>query len=133
MHLDQEKEMDTQGAVKAFLTHAKARGLSHNTVQAYRWALNHITCDNLPDEPEAIESILAHAAPRLAQESLHDLWRVLRTFFRWARLRFEMPDPTAQVTPPRCAVAFCPRPSLQRRFVGFSIKDAVPAATAFWC
>ena len=92
--------MDTQGAVKAFLTHAKARGLSHNTVQAYRWALNHITCDNLPDEPEAIESILAHAAPRLAQESLHDLWRVLRTFFRWARLRFEMPDPTAQVTPP---------------------------------
>ena len=51
MHLDQEKEMDTQEAVKAFLTHAKARGLSHNTVQAYRWALNHITCDNLPDEP----------------------------------------------------------------------------------
>ena len=47
--------MDTQGAVKAFLTHAKARGLSHNTLQAYRWALNHITCDNLPDEPEAID------------------------------------------------------------------------------
>ena len=43
---------------------------------------------------------------------------------------FQTPQPRL---PHRCAVGFCPRPSLQRRFVGFSIKDAVPAVTAFWC
>ena len=100
--------METSSAVTAFLAQAQARGLSHKTIDAYSWALRQITSETLPTEPAQVETILAQAIPRLASESLYDLWRVLRTFHRWARIRFDIPDPTSHVAAPRRA-ALLPR------------------------
>ena len=100
--------METSSTVAAFLAQARARGLSHKTIDSYSWALRHITSKTLPTEAGQVETILAQAAPRLASESLYDLWRVLRTFHRWAKIRFDIPDPTSHVAPPRRA-ALLPR------------------------
>lgn len=93
--------METAVAVKAFLAQAEARSLSPRTVEFYQWGLSYIATEHVPAKPEDIEEILARAGRRLAQESLHDLWRCLRTFHRWASNRFEIPDPTEKVIPPR--------------------------------
>ena len=100
--------METSSAVAAFLAQAQARGLSHKTIDSYSWALRHITSETLPTEAGQVETILAQAIPRLASESLYDLWRVLRTFHRWARIRYDIPDPTSHVAAPRRA-ALLPR------------------------
>ena len=93
--------METSSAVAAFMAQAQARGLSHKTIDSYSWALRHVTSETLPTEAGQVETILAQAAPRLAAESLHDLWRVLHTFHRWAKIRFDIPDPTSHVAAPR--------------------------------
>ena len=92
--------METGVAVAAYLAQAQARNLSPYTIEAYRWGLSHITAPTLPDRPEEIEEILARAGRRLAPESLHDLWRYLGMFYRWANGRFGVTDPTAGVAAP---------------------------------
>ena len=100
--------MDTTAAVDAYIAQAQARYLSPKTVESYRWGLSYISAPCLPDSPEHIEEILARAGRRLAKESLYDLWRCLRTFHRWAGVRYGIPDPTVHVAAPRRA-ALLPR------------------------
>ena len=121
--------METSSTVAAFLAQARARGLSHKTIDSYSWALRHITSKTLPTEAGQVETILAQAAPRLASESLYDLWRVLRTFHRWAKIRFDIPDPTSHVAPTRpAALRFCLALSRQQTFAA-SLRSASPSAT----
>ena len=95
--------METAVAVAAFITQAQARLLSPKTIDSYRWGLSRLKTERLPISPEEIEGILAEASQQLAPESLHDLWRYLRMFHRWAAVRFGIPDPTVHVAAPRRA------------------------------
>ena len=46
--------MDTQTAVTAFLSQARARGLSPKTVEAYQWALSYVCGEELPEDPAQV-------------------------------------------------------------------------------
>lgn len=92
--------MNTGTATAAFITHARARKLSPRTIEAYTWAFGYLRhLQDLPQIPETIEQVLANAADRLAQESLWDLWRRWRTFFRWAADRYDVINPIERVNP----------------------------------
>ena len=93
--------METITAVDAYIAQARARGLSESTIDAYRWGLSYIRTAELPTAPEDIERILAYASGRLAQESVHNVYRYTKMFFRWAHKRLGVPDPTVDVAAPR--------------------------------
>jgi len=92
--------MKTPEAIDAFVTNCRARNLRPKSVSAYVWALAYIRhFEELPTEPYEIEMVLAATAGRLGSESRFDLWRRLRTFFRWLALRHQQPNPFERLDP----------------------------------
>ncbi|MDI6857500.1 MAG: tyrosine-type recombinase/integrase [Dehalococcoidia bacterium] len=93
--------LTTEAAVNAFIASCRARNLAPKTLQAYLWALRPLknASHALPSAPEPLENALA-ALP-LSPESRHDVFRVWRTFFRWASARLGVPNPALELAPPR--------------------------------
>lgn len=92
--------MLTEKAIAAFLTSRKARNLSPKTLEYYRWCLSHIADHHqVPTTPVDLELILGLATGHLAPQSVQDLWRGLRVFYRWLGLRYQVPNPIERLNP----------------------------------
>ena len=92
--------MKTADAVAVFLVRCRARKLSPKTIEAYGWALGYLGhLVDLPEAPGDVEVILDVGSGRLGNESLFDLWRRWRTFFRWVATRYDVSSPMERVNP----------------------------------
>jgi integrase/recombinase XerD len=95
------RRLTTEEAVSAYIASCKARGLAKKTLQVYAYALHplRIASQRLPDSPEPLENALA--AVQGSQETRHQVFRALRTFYSWAERRYGVPNPAQQLAPPR--------------------------------
>lgn len=95
------RQLTTEEAVSAYIASCKARGLAKKTLQVYAYALRplRIASQRLPASPEPLENALA--AVQGSQETRHQVFRALRTFYSWAERRYGVPNPTQQLAPPR--------------------------------
>ena len=79
-------QVNTATAVDDFLRFCEQRNLSAKTVGSYRWALDRLSAfADLPTKPSELQLVIGEDG--LAGESRFDLWRRLRTFYRWAEDR----------------------------------------------
>ena len=94
--------MKTQAAVNSFLLSRQARNLSPITIAWYRDRLQLFArlYPELPKKPEPIEEYLTTIEG--APETRHAHFRALRAFFKFVKERYELPNPTTKVAPPRC-------------------------------
>lgn len=88
--------MTKDKATAAFLTSGQAKHLRPKTLEAYRWALSYLPPGDLPADPYEIELLLAETS-HLNPTSQYDLWRRLRTIFRFLSRRYEVPNPFERV------------------------------------
>jgi len=88
----------TMVVVSEYLVSCRAGSLSETTITGYEWGLAYLP-DRLPATAQQLEHTLATVD--LAAESKIDMWRIWRTFFRWANMRYGLVDPTDQVRKPR--------------------------------
>ena len=75
--------MRTLDAVSAYLTQCRYRGLSPKTIVSYRWALRKLLVRHGTPPTHREELLELIADPALGPTSRRDLWRMLRTFYRW--------------------------------------------------
>ena len=110
--------MQSDKAIAAFLTNRQARNLRPKTLEYYGWCLSYLDLDRpLPIAPIEIELILREASMRLSPVSLHDLWRGLRTVFRWLESRYpcEAVNPFERASPYGRPTLLVQPPSVQPR------------------
>ena len=88
----------TIAVVAEYLVSCRAGALSETTIVGYEWGLAYLP-ERLPATAQQLEHTLATID--LAPESKIDMWRIWRTFFRWANMRYGLVDPTDQVRKPR--------------------------------
>ena len=91
--------METRAAAASFLDYCRLRSLGPNTLEFYRWGLEHLMrhLEELPTHHRQLVKPLT--TPSLAQESRRDLERVLRRFFRWASAEYGVPNPMLGMEP----------------------------------
>ena len=93
--------MKTAAIVDMYLGDAKNRRLSEKTVDGYGWALGKLVGafpDRLPDDAEVLLRFLGDQ--ELSEVSRHDLWRVTKTFWRWAAKKDLVSDIMCSVPAP---------------------------------
>ena len=91
--------MNTADAARLYLDDCRYRQLSSKTIEGYIWALSKLP-QTIPEDPGQVKRIIA-SQPDLSQESRHDLWRRLRTFYHWLSTEHQVADPMAHVPAPR--------------------------------
>ena len=78
--------MQTKVIIDAYLNEARQRQLSPKTIDGcYGWALSKLEAafpDRLPEDPADVLAFIA--CQELAPTSRQNLWRALRTFWKWA-------------------------------------------------
>ena len=91
--------MQTEPLVNQYLGECESRGLSPKTLEQRRWALGRLVahCPELPSGDTDLLPVLSNTG--LASESLRDLDKCLRTFFRWASKRHGVNNPTLSLDP----------------------------------
>ena len=84
--------MKTSSLVDEFLQECVVRGLSHHTIEQYKWALKRLqgVSDVLPATRQEI--LPAMADPSLSRESRRDLLKCLRRFCGWAHKSYGLPN-----------------------------------------
>ena len=102
-------ELRTGKMVCSYLEEARRRQLAPKTVSGYSWALKKLTDafpEALPSSPQTVLMFLGDQD--LSPTSRHDIWRGLRTFWRWASERglcenvmLDVPAPRVRATMPR--------------------------------
>lgn len=99
--------MDTREAVEAYLLECRARRLSERTIEGYKWALDKFVAA-CPTIPESIEPFTRFQVSQdfPSSESHYDLWRSLRTFYKWAARRYDIPDVMVDVPSPERDATF---------------------------
>lgn len=91
----------TRHAIDAFLLECRSRNLSESTLAAYDWSLGKLAAA-YPELPTSVEPLIELLASQvLASESRYDLWRVLRTFYTWAAIRYDTPNAMAEIRRPQ--------------------------------
>ena len=91
--------MQTEMLVNQYLDECERRGLSPKTLEQRRWALGRLVV-HCPEVPSGETDLLpVFSDTGLALESLRDLDKCLRTFFRWASKRHDMNNPTLSLDP----------------------------------
>ncbi len=95
--------MRTEQAIKEFIDSRIANNLSPLTIEWYTDKLKRFArlYPELPQEPRAIESFLASITG--CPETRHAYFRALRALFKFISKRYEIPNPVAEVSPPRCS------------------------------
>ena len=93
--------MRTQLALQEFLASRIAANLSPATIQWYRDRLLPFarSCSTLPRRPEPVEHFLATVCG--SSETKYDVYRALKTFFRFMSSRSRFPNPMSAIKPPR--------------------------------
>jgi integrase len=91
----------TDQAISEFLASRLAANLSRSTTNWYKDRLLPFvhSSPTLPRRPEPIETYLA--AIQGSPETKYDVYRALKTFFRFMSSRRHLPNPMEQVRPPR--------------------------------
>jgi integrase len=93
--------MRTELALREFIASRTAANLSPATIEWYEDRLLPFakSCPTLPRRPEPIEMFLAtvHGSP----ETKFDVYRALKTFFRFISSRHRIPNPMDAIKPPR--------------------------------
>jgi len=93
--------MRTEQALHEFIASRIAANLSPSTIQWYKNRLLPFArrCPTLPRRPEPIEAFLADVQG--SPETKYDVYRALKTFFRFMSSRRRLPNPMDAVQPPR--------------------------------
>lgn len=93
--------MRTELALQEFLDSRIAANLSPRTIEWYEDRLLPFakSCCNLPRRPELIEQFLAIVQG--SPETKFDVYRALKTFFRFMSSRHRIPNPMDSINPPR--------------------------------
>ena len=93
--------MKTEQALREFLASRISMNLSPATISWYEDRLLPLakTCPTLPRRPEPIEAFLA--AVKGSPETKYDVYRALKTFFKFMSSRRRLPNPMDAVQPPR--------------------------------
>jgi integrase/recombinase XerD len=91
----------TDQAISEFLSSRLAANLSRSTIEWYKDRLLPLvhSSPTLPRRPEPIETYLA--ALQGSPETKYDVYRALKTFFRFMSSRRHLPNPMEQVGAPR--------------------------------
>jgi len=93
--------MRTELALREFIASRIAANLSPATIEWYKDRLFPFakSCPDLPRRPEPIEGFLAiiHGS----EETKFDVYRALKTFFRFMSSRHKIPNPMGAIDPPR--------------------------------
>ena len=95
--------MRTKAAIELFMNSQRTRRSSPNTIEAYEWALEKVSSlypDELPDNPESMEMLIAHQHA-LAPQSVRSLWQRLKTFWLWLERRGYAANAMHDVSPPQ--------------------------------
>ena len=83
-----------------YIRYCEQPNLSDKAIEAYRWALSKLRpVDEVPLDPDQHQQPIANGD--LADESRLDLWRRLRTFYRWAESRDLFDNVMVDVDRPR--------------------------------
>ncbi len=93
--------MKTEQALREFIASRIAANLSPSTIQWYKNRLLPFarSCATLPRRPEPVECFLAEVQG--SPETKYDVYRALKTFFKFMRSRRQLPNPMDAVRPPR--------------------------------
>ena len=94
--------VDSRTAVDAYLLECQARRLAKATIRDYSYALNKLVAIS-PTLPVSIDPIVQLQASQTfsSSESHRDLWRILKTFFKWTSRRYKIPNAMADIPGPK--------------------------------
>lgn len=108
--------METRVAIEDYLFDCQYRALAPATIRLYRWVLERLvaTCPELPEEPGPIQELITLGG--FALETRYDIWRMLRTFFRWMDEYHRIVNPMRNLRPPRTRPTF-PRTLSEKELV----------------
>jgi len=100
--------MRTQQAIQEFIASRIAANLSPATIQWYKDRLLPFatSCPTLPRRPEPVEYFLAEVQG--SPETKYDVYRALKTLFKFMSSRRRLPNPMDAVQPPRRPKALMP-------------------------
>ena len=100
--------MRTQQAIQEFIASRIAANLSPATIQWYKDRLLPFatSCHTLPRRPEPVEYFLAEVQG--SPETKYDVYRALKTLFKFMSSRRRLPNPMDAVQPPRRPKALMP-------------------------
>ena len=93
--------MRTEQALREFIASRVAANLSPATIEWYEDRLLPFakSCPTLPRRPEPIEAFLATVQG--SPETKYDVFRALKTFFKFMSSRHRLPNPMDAIKPPR--------------------------------
>jgi len=93
--------MRTEQAIREFLASRIAANLSPATIEWYKDRLLPFarSCPTLPRRPEPVECFLAEVQG--SPETKYDVYRALKTFFKFMSSRHRLPNPMDAIKPPR--------------------------------
>ena len=93
--------MKSNVAVSQYIEDCSLRNLAPKTIAGYRWALNRFVRwgEDLPSTSLECQRVVAVRG--MADDSLHDLWRASKTFYRWLERVHGEENLMANVAPPR--------------------------------
>jgi integrase len=93
--------MKTEQALREFIDSRISGNLSPATIEWYKDRLLPFarSCPNLPRRPEPVESFLTTIQG--SSETKFDVYRALKTFFRFIGSRHRIPNPMDAIKPPR--------------------------------
>ena len=100
--------MRTEQAVREFLASRIAANLSPATIGWYKNRLLPFvrSCPTLPRRPEPVEYFMAEIQG--SPETKYDVYRALKTLFKFISSRRRLPNPMEQVQAPRCPKTLMP-------------------------
>ena len=92
--------MERDEIIRRFIDDKRAELLSPKTISSYVWALGYLPAPVFCS-PDRIKLVYREGAGTLATESLRDIDRVFRTFYRWAEAHDMGGNPMPSVRKPR--------------------------------
>ncbi len=91
--------MKTADAIEAYVASRRSRRASDKYLAWLRWGLGKLDAEDLPEDIEALE-LLQGELPRLADESLHGVWKTWRLMYKWLAVRRNVVDVMVHVEAP---------------------------------
>ena len=93
--------MNTKDAVSNYIEDCELRNLAPSTIRGYRWALERYVKrgGELPSTPGEVQKVIGMSG--VADDTLHDLWRASKTFYRWLARVYGEDNLMADIPPPR--------------------------------
>ena len=92
--------MKSKDTISLYIEDCGFRNLAPNTIRVYQWALDRFVQwgEELPSTSSEVQKIIATRGS--ADDTLHDLWRASKTFYRWMERVHGGDNLMARVPPP---------------------------------